>query len=72
MVTPQQEEILRVFYLIGKKQYTTFNAKLPTVHIIPQKQVICFRGVSTFLQKSQQIVELAVNITFKFEKWVDV
>lgn len=37
MVSPQQEEVLRVFDFVGQKQTDGLQRLLPSVHIVSQK-----------------------------------
>jgi hypothetical protein len=63
VVAPENIEILRVLDLVREQQADGLQAVLPTVHIVPQKQVVRLGGVATVLEQPQQIVILAVQIS---------
>lgn len=62
MVPPQQEEVLRVFDLVGQQETDGLQRLLPSVHIVSQEQVVALRGVSSVLEESEQVVVLSVDI----------
>lgn len=53
VVAPQQEEILWVFDLVGQQQADGLKRLLPSVYVVPQKQVVGFRGEASILKQSQ-------------------
>lgn len=65
MVPPEQEEIFRVFDLVGEQQTDRFQRLLPSVHIIAQEEIISFRREASILEKPQQVCVLSMNITWK-------
>lgn len=40
MVPPEQEEVFWVFDLVGEQQADGLQRLLPSVHVIPQEQVV--------------------------------
>lgn len=68
VVPPQQEEVLGVFNLVGQEQADGLQRLLPSVHIVSQKQVVTFRGVSAVLKQPEQVVVLTVDITYGRER----
>ncbi len=40
MVPPEQEEVFWVFDLVGEQQADGFQRLLPSVYVIPQKQIV--------------------------------
>lgn len=63
MVSPQQEEVLWVFYFVGQQKADGFQRLLPPVHIVTQKQIVAFWREATILKQPQQVVVLPVDIT---------
>lgn len=41
VVTPEQEEVLRIFDLVSQKKTDGFQGLFPSVHIVTKEQVIC-------------------------------
>ncbi len=62
VVSPQQEEVLRVFDLVGQQETDGLQRLLPSVHIVTQEQVVALRRVSSVLEESEQVVVLPVDI----------
>lgn len=63
VIPSQQEKVLWVFNLVSQQQADGLQRLLPSVHIVPQKQVVTLRGVSTVLKQPEQVIVLTVNIT---------
>ena len=64
VVTAKDEEVLGVLDFVGQQQTDRFERLLSSIDVISQKQVVGLRGELTILEQAQQIVVLAVNITF--------
>jgi hypothetical protein len=64
VVTTEQEEVFRVFDLVGQEKTDRFKRLLSAIDVIPQKEVVGLGRETTVLEKTQQIVVLAVNITY--------
>ena len=65
MIASQQKEILWVLDLVGQKQTDGLQGLLASVHIVAQEQVVALRGESTVLKQPQQVVVLAMDITWR-------
>lgn len=63
MVSPQQEEVLRVFDFVGQQKTDGFQRLLPPVHIVSQKQVVAFRREAPILKQPQQVIVLPMDVT---------
>ena len=63
MVTPQNEEVFRVFDFVGKKQTNGLQGLFASVNIIPKKKVVSFWWETTVLEESKEIVVLSVYVT---------
>jgi len=74
VVSSQQEEVFRVFNFVGQKKANGLKRLLTSIHIVSQKQVVCFWRETSILKKSEEIVVLAVNVStnldwsFEFKK----
>ena len=64
MVSPQQEEVLRVFDFVGQQKTDGFQRLLPPVHIVSQKQVVALRREAPILKKPQQVIVLPMDVPF--------
>lgn len=67
MVSPQQEKVLRILYLIGQQQADRLQAVLAPVHIVSQEQVVGLGREASVLEKSQQIIILPVNVALRYK-----
>lgn len=65
VISPQQEEILRVFNFVGQQETDGFQRLLPPVHIVSQKQVVALWREAPILKQPQQIIVLPVDITYR-------
>mmetsp|Transcript_23797 Transcript_23797/g.46757 ORF Transcript_23797/g.46757 Transcript_23797/m.46757 type:complete len:207 (-) Transcript_23797:283-903(-) len=72
VVPPQEEKVLRVLDLVRKKQTYGLKALFASVHIIPQKEVVGFRGETTILKQPQQVVILPVDIPANFDRSLEL
>lgn len=63
MITPEHEEVLRVFDLVGQHEANSLNRLFSSVDIISQEQIICISGKSCVLEKLYQVGVLTVNVT---------
>lgn len=63
VVAPQQEEVLWVFDLVRQEQAYCLQALLPSVHVVPQEEVIRLRGEPAALKKPQEIGVLPVYVS---------
>lgn len=63
VVSSQQEKVFWVFNLVGQQQTDSLQRLLSSIHVVSQKQVVAFRGVSSILKQSEQVVVLTMYIT---------
>lgn len=68
MVAAQNEEVLGVLDLVGKKQADGLERLLATVDVITKEQIVGLRRESTVLEKTQEVVVLSVDITADLER----
>lgn len=65
MVSPEQEEVLRVFDLVRQQQADGFQGLLPSVHVVTQEQVVGFWREAAVLEEPQQVCVLPVDVTWE-------
>ena len=71
MVAPQYEEVLRVLDFVGEEETYRFERLLATVDVVTKEQVVGFWWETAVLEESEQIVVLAMDITWSgAESWV--
>lgn len=63
MVSTQDEEIFWVFDLVGEKEADGLERLLSTIDVISKEKVIGLWRESTVLEKAEEIIVLAVNVT---------
>ena len=68
MVSTKEEEVLWVLNLVRQEETGTLNGVLATIHIVPQKEVICFRRKPPYLKQPQEIVVLSVNVSYMYRQ----
>lgn len=66
MVAAQQKEILRILDLVCEQQANRFQRLFPTIDIVAQKQIIGLWREAAVLEQSQEIIVLAVNVSYVF------
>ena len=64
VVASQQEEVLGVLDLVSEQQAHGLEGLLAAVYVVTQEEVVGVGWESTVLEKSQQVVVLAVHITY--------
>ncbi len=62
VVTSEDKEVFRVFYLVGQEQADCLEGLLASIYIIAKEEVVRFRRKSAVLEEAQKIVVLAMNI----------
>jgi hypothetical protein len=62
VVAAQQEEVLRVLYLVGQQKAHGLQALLATVNVVAQEQVVRVWGEPAILKQTQQVVVLAMYV----------
>lgn len=65
MVSPQEMNFVWISYFVGQKQTYSLQTLLPSINIIPKKQVVCRRRIATIFKKPQQVLVLTMYITCK-------
>lgn len=65
VIATQQEKILRIFDLVGKKQANCLQRLFASVNIIAKEQVVGFGWKSTILEQTKQVGILTVYVSCK-------
>lgn len=68
MISPQQEEILRVFNLIRQHKADRFQTLLPAIYIVPKEQIVGIWRKATILKKPEEVVVLTVHVSADFDR----
>lgn len=63
VVTAEDEEVFRVFDLVGQEQADGLKGLLSTVDVVTKEKVVCLWWETAILEKTEEIVILAVDIT---------
>lgn len=64
MVAPEQEKVFRVLNLVGEEEADALDGFLAPVDIVPQKQIVDVAGEAALLEDLEQVVVLAMDITY--------
>lgn len=67
MVAPEQEEVFRVFDLVGQQKADRFQGLAPAVDVVSQEQVVGFWWEASVFKQAQEVSVLAVDIPFAYE-----
>lgn len=67
MVPSQQEKVLRIFDFVAKEQDYGLDRLFSSVHIIPQKEIVLVRRITTVVEYFQKVLILSVNISNDFD-----
>lgn len=62
MVAAQQEEVLRIFDLVGQQQTDGLQGLLAPIDVVAEEQVVGSRRESAVLEQAQQVCVLAVDV----------
>lgn len=62
MITPEQEEVLRVLDLISEHKRNTLNRLFSSINIIAEEQIILIARVATVFEELNQVRKLPVNV----------
>ena len=62
VVTPQHEEILRVFDFVCQHQADCLDRLLPPVNVVAQEEVVCVPGEPCVFEKFDEIRILPVDV----------
>lgn len=62
MITPQQEEVERVFDLVGHQQTEALQGLFAPVHVVPQKEVAALARLPRLLEDVEEVFKLTVDV----------
>jgi hypothetical protein len=68
VVAAQDEEVFRVFYLVGKEQADRLKRLFASIHIISKEEVVGLRGETAVFEQTEEIIVLAVNVSTYLEE----
>ncbi len=71
VVAPDQGDTVRVPHFQSQQQKKSFHRIEPTVNIVPQKQIVRSRALSTLLEQLQQVIELPMNVPTNGDRQVN-
>lgn len=75
MIAAQQEEVLRVFDLVGEQQTDRLQRLLSSVDVVAQEEVVSLGREAAVLKQTQQISVLTVNVPWWMmaaaEEWIN-
>lgn len=63
MVSPQQQDRLRVVQFQGIYQQNNFDGEGASIHIIPQEQILCVFRIASHIKQFDEVVILAVDVS---------
>ena len=64
VIAAEQEEVLGVLDLVAQKQAHSLDRLLSTVDVVTQKQVVRFGRETSVLEDPQQVIVLAMHVTY--------
>ena len=65
MVSPEQEEVLRVLDLVGQQEADGLQALLPPVDVVAQEEVVGLGREAAVLEQAEQVGVLTVDVTWR-------
>lgn len=65
VIAPQDEEIFRVFDLVGEKEAYGLERLFASINVVAEEEIVGFRRESAVLEESQEVIVLTVYITWK-------
>ena len=65
MVSPEQEEVLRVLDLVGEQEADGLQGLLPAVDVVAQEEVVGLGREAAVLKQAEQVGVLAVDVTWR-------
>jgi hypothetical protein len=65
MVATKDEEVLGVLDLVGEEQTDSLERLLSTIDIVAKEQVVCLWWEASIFEQSEQVVVLAVYVTYR-------
>lgn len=63
VVSPQQEEVFRIFDFVGQQETDGLQRLFPPVNIVTQKQVVALWREAAIFKQPQQVIILSMDIT---------
>jgi hypothetical protein len=63
VVAAQDEEVLGVFDLVGKKEADCLKRLLASIDIVSKEEIVCLRGEAAIFEQTKKIIILAMYIT---------
>jgi len=68
VVSAEQEEILGILDLVSEKEADGLERLLTPVHVVPEEEVVGFRGEPAVLEQTKEVRELTVDVAADFER----
>ena len=65
MIATQDEEIFRVFDLVGEKKTDSLEGLFSSIYIVAKEKVVCFWWKPAIFKKSKEVVILTVYVPLK-------
>jgi hypothetical protein len=65
VVSSQDKEVFGVFNLVGEQEANRLETLFASVDVVSEKEVVGLGRESTILEKTQQVVILAMNVTYE-------
>ena len=65
MVSTKDEEVFRVLDLVCEKETDGFEGLFTPVDIVTEEEIIGFWWETAILEKSQKVIVLTVNVTYR-------
>lgn len=63
VISSEKEEVLRVLDFVCQKKADGFETLLSSVNIVSEEKVVCLWRETSILEKSEEIIVLAMDIT---------
>jgi len=67
MIASEKEEVLRVLDLVGQQETDGLHGLLPSIHVVPQKQVVGVRGERPVFEQPKKVCVLTVDVSWSFK-----
>lgn len=67
MITPEEEEVLRVLNLVGQHETDTLNGLFSSVNVVAKEKVVLVAWVSAVLKELDKVRVLAMGVAWN--KW---
>jgi hypothetical protein len=62
VVATQHKEVLRVLDLVGQHQTDRLDGLLPSIHVVPQEEIVTLAGETRVLEQFYEVRVLSVNV----------